>query len=658
MGRFTKRLVVGLVAALTAGVGGASADFLLDDLEGGTNENKMGYYWYYYVGDDIRTGEKLARNTPDGYKKIITNAQPGDAYGAFSFVPYESGYNNSTGSAAMIYENLSYANKAEVCGAESGCEYYPTIGVGTSLTAGDDIGYGSEFANVDSVVFWMKTKNVAQVNFKLETIENSVNGPFGPTKFGTTPVDGKWFPENQLDLPGSYDRNPANAYMKAILVTTADDNVWKRYAVGIKPVVPPAAVCAPFSATCAPTGKAGELMQDAWWGYSFEFKPANVTKIAWQINNDKNTQKAGEILVDNITLVGPNFTYTPPDQCTDCHGKTLPDGAKMKIGDFEGEDALQNPLGYYWYSYTDEQARTDGSTPTAVTCCWTTNAHTGAEVLAVEDNDTHVGFGNGSKGVKISYTIGDNPFEQNRDGVKSSLTAFAGIGTNLFDSTTFVFTNATGATGLYFEYKTSDVDFLAVEFSDRSDVQNAGPDSDNDDGQVYYLKVPGSADWTGAIIPAGQLVLPRWIKEGDRRYGTTLNWSQLGKVQFKYQGAANGSISIDNVYLLGIDGPGDPNLSVKLAGSKAKVSGLRATYSRGVIGVNWNTSSSIAGGKVQLVNTKGRVVASAPIGKSAGKVTASIGAGRIPTGMYFVRLNARDASGKKVVQQTALSIVK
>jgi len=649
MGRFTKRLILGLTAALTLAAGGAYADFLLDDMEGGSNENKMGYYWYFFAGDDDRIAMKKAQDVAGkGYQAVIKNAGPGDQYGVFSFEPHAT--TGKTGSsAALIYENLNYANLNE-CTDEKGCERYPTIGMGTSLTESDDTPYGAGFNGVTSIKFWMKAKDVDTVFFKVETIENSVTGEFGPTNVGIK-TDGQW-PKNPKDLPGKYDKNPSNAWIKKIHPTAE----WVEYEVKIADatgVSKPGTAIDGDGSTSKPngaTGTAGDLKQDNWWGYSFEFKKKNATKLAWQINNDKNTKKAGELYVDDVRLIG-TFTYVPADQCLSCPGKTLPtSGLKLKLSDFENADPLQNSLGFYWYAYDDKNA---GGT-TEISDYWTENEHTGETVLDAK------GHGNGGNGVEIAYSLG----KSFPDKSGTTITPFAGIGTNLFDTTAMVFMNATGATGIYFEYKTENVDFLAVEFSDASDVANAGKNGDNDDGQVFYKKIPGDLTnkdqknkWTGVIIPFDSLVLPRWIKDGDRRFGSKLTMSQLAKIQFKYQGTTNGKIAIDNVYILGLEGAGEPN-RVKHVGSKAMVAGLRATYSRGAIGVNWNAATSITSGSVQLVNTKGRVVASAPIASASGKVTANLNAGTIPTGMYFVRVNAKDVNGKKIVQQASISVVK
>jgi len=674
MGRFTKRLVAGLAAALAL-TGGAFADFLLDDLEGGSNENRMGNYWYVWVSDDGKVAEGLA------YDRILSNAGPADGYGKWTFKPFVGTSGTSigagtSGSAALIYKDLDLPDaKATVDavveewkgGGWNGTtpsSLYPVVGMGTLLTEGDDIGYGEEFKKVDTIVFYMKGDAGIKVIFKVETIENSMTGRWKPTQ-----------------TAGPYDPNPANAYSTVITVTTD----WTRYAVPMKPISPitvAEGAVVPGSPTAGNGGGVGGaatsataieamnegkgLYQQTYWGKSFTFKPENVTKIAWQVNKDLNSTKlSGSVYVDSIQFKGP-FTFVPQDQCLDCVGKAFPTGPKFLISDFEtGNDLLQNKLGFWWYPYTDAKARTDGTTPSSIDEYWTENAYTGQDVLDV------VGHGNGGNGITVNFTTGPSPFIQTRGSVSQSLTAFAGIGTNLFDTTAIegqrTYANATGATGLYFEYKTDGVDFLTVEFPDRYDINQAGPEGDNDDGQVWYKKIPGNntSEWKGVIIPFANLSLPGWIKSSDRKGKNPAgNWKQphdlsrLAKIQFKYQGTSNGTIAIDNVYLLGIESIGAAQ-SVKTVGSAAKSVGLSAVYSRGKIGVNWNAATAVASGKIQLVNTKGRVVASAPIAQSAGRtVTANLGAGSIPTGMYFVRVNAKDVNGKKIVSQAPISIVK
>jgi hypothetical protein len=263
----------------------------------------------------------------------------------------------------------------------------------------------------------------------------------------------------------------------------------------------------------------------------------------------------------------------------------------------------------------------------------------------------------GGKAAYINFEIGS--MFQNDKG--ANISGFAGIGTNLYDDEVgAAFLNASAFTGIYFEYKTEGTDAVDVELTDSFDAIGRAADAD---GEVFYTRIEGTGgQWKAAKIDFTKLVLPMWVAtSGERRKNPPndkLDLSKLAQLKFKIT-SGDGNIAIDNVYFYGSDG-GTEWSSVKMLGARSgvKASGLRATYSRGVVGVNWTPVAPVASGKVQLINTKGRVVASAPIAKNAGsRVTAQFSK-NIPTGMYFVRVNAKDLNGKRVVQQAAISVVK
>ena len=86
---------------------------------------------------------------------------------------------------------------------------------------------------------------------------------------------------------------------------------------------------------------------------------------------------------------------------------------------------------------------------------------------------------------------------------------------------------------------------------------------------------------------------------------------------------------------------------------------LRASYSRGGVSVNWNAPSNISSGTISLVNVRGVTVASTSVRASSNNVSATLGTkAALPTGMYFIRVDARDVSGKRIVQQVPVQIVK
>jgi len=99
--------------------------------------------------------------------------------------------------------------------------------------------------------------------------------------------------------------------------------------------------------------------------------------------------------------------------------------------------------------------------------------------------------------------------------------------------------------------------------------------------------------------------------------------------------------------------------AIKLLGaSKAKAVGLRASYAKGRVTVNWTPSSKVSGGTVSLVNAKGVTLSTAFIKANSSKVSVKLGTVGVPTGMYFIHINAVGQNGKKIVTQSAVSIVK
>lgn len=630
MGRFTKRLIVGLTAALTVAAGGAFADFTLSDFDDGTNVSNIGTYYYMYSScspvsrgpckqDDVH----YLLNSKDASGESY--AGPADEYGPVSYKARAGGVGGAGYCAVLRVDTLPAHSSTE--------EYYPGFGMGILISGDDDKGYGADFNKVTGVKFKYKTTTPGvTVIFKMETIENSFDGPYG-------------------DVKGA-DSDPANAYAVKFVASATE---WTEKTIEITPITPATSTSIGKKIDKdGGTGKAGDLQQFAYWGYNFTFDRANVTKLAWAINSDDNatitgstSSKSADVWIDDVVLVG-TFTYVSPDICTGCTSAsfTTPTPNK-KLSDFENADPLLNERGYYWFHYTDQDGGGSSELSGLIE-----NQTTGDMIMVTAGN------GRDGAGAHIDYTMGAA-----YSNGKATVEPFVGIGANVYDDdNTKDFLNAGAFTGIYFEYKTSaNVSYFDLEVTDSFDAVGKAADAD---GEVYYTRIEGSSTWKSATVPFSKLVLPTWVAtSGERRkQGNTLvplDLTKLAQIKFKHRGSptVGGDLSIDNVYLYGADSWGT-GVGVKLAGSKAKTAGLRATYSRGKVGVNWSTASSVASGKIQLVNTKGRVVASTPIANAAGKVTASLGAGNIPTGMYFVRVNAKDVNGKKIVQQAPISIVK
>jgi len=411
----------------------------------------------------------------------------------------------------------------------------------------------------------------------------------------------------------------------------------------------------------------------------FTFDPKRATALAWSIEVADNASLVGEeaaIFIDNVVLKG-TFDFIPPEICmtngVSCASNTFNIPAtSLKISDFSGrdytppadveedEDFLKNVLGYYWYAYDDNTPDASGARGTS-TIIWTAQDYNGDDIMDV------VGQGrDGSNAAFVEYVKGSafGQSESNPAGIES----FIGIGVNLYDDSLKTdFANAIPFSGIYFEYRTAaGINWIDVEMADDFDAIG---DAANLDGEVFFTRVPGTnGQWMSATVPFSAFVLPTWVTtSGERRIpsnsnpnSTSLNFGKLAQVKFVHKGGMEQEydFAINNLYFYGATEFGPPG-SVKVVGKAARTTGLRATYSRGVVGVNWNAASQVASGKISLVNTKGRVIASAPISKTSGnRISASLGKSVIPTGMYFVRIDARDVNGKRIVQQAPISIVK
>jgi len=628
MGRFTKMFVVGTAAALLA-AGSAMADFLLTNFDDGTNVSNIGTYFYYYSAcsdHPLNQGPCKIADQPvlwegradDGQRYI---GDP-DEYGPFTYLGGPVGYGDKGKSAALTIKGLpQFDPEKDVVNGQpdkmppgnSGKGYYPGFGFGILLTDDDDVGLDA-FGGVTAVKFKLKlTASAAvKIGFKVEMIQNS------------------W---GWSGLPAS-NANPSDCYRKILTVTPGD---WAEYTVRFT-----------------------DLEQEGWGSGTYTFNAAQATKIAWYVNGNANPGLVGKdinVMIDDVEFLG-TFSYTSPDICDGCDGAGFNVPALSKLlSDFEDEPYLKNKRNEYWYSYTDQVGGGNSSVGGLIP-----NPDVPGEMIMDVVNRGRTGQGNAAA---LEYDLGD-PYK-NTSGV--TVEPFVGVGTNLFrPAQNDRYANAGPFTGIYFEYKTTAASWLDVELADKWDVTFAPNTQDrlgDLDGEVYYTRVKGTnGEWKSATVPFSKFVLPSWVKRGGKRRmagadGTMipLDIYQLAQLKFKVKGSGSGEIYIDNVYFYGGSDWGEPG-AVKHVGSKAKVSGLRATYSRGVVGVNWSAAQPVASGKIQLLNTKGRVVASAPISASGSKVTASLSANTLPTGMYFVRMNAKDVKGAKIVQQSALSIVK
>jgi len=642
-----KQWVAVAATAVAVGAAGVSANMIWDsDVNGTSNATLWDSYAYYYLEGYYNTKDggvwpdhhmscfatKTCRKDAAGkdLEEIESAKSEADADGEW---PYAS---QSAGARAfyMKFKGLS--------GVNADYSINPEAGMGLLLSAksgGDNPkGIGAGFENVTAIKWKMKlSADIKQIRFKIETEKTSKVG-----------------------------LGQENAYGKVFANTKPGE--WVDYSVAIS-----GTGCADGTKYDEKTGKfpdackVGDLTLADYFGFGYKYDGKEALKIAWQVATggmmpQNSTLTAGEVWIDKVEIVG--FDYKAPDICESCVGAptvAAPSGAwklsDLEAGSTEFSDLAQNAIGQYWYYYNDVQI---GGTSDATGGIKEDEYSPTGYSLDVKDNKK--GY-NSSNGAWISYLLGE-AVEKNGN----TVSAFVGLGTEVFHcpgdpDAAKVLYDAGSATdaGIYFLYNTSFDSKGYLSFEAHDDYAYKNPDG----GEVYGVRLPGtSGAWKSATIKFSDMKLPGWAPKDRTGAAEPFDKSKIAKFQFKVDGVASGDFAIDNVYIKGTESPkgickpSDP-VGVKYYGKKAAAAaGLRATYSRGVIGVNWNSAASVANGRVALVNTKGRIVASAPVTAAGSKVTAKLGAGAIPTGMYFVRVTAKDVNGKKIVQQTPISIVK
>jgi len=238
-------------------------------------------------------------------------------------------------------------------------------------------------------------------------------------------------------------------------------------------------------------------------GATFTFDKTEVTKLAWSVKKTENSGvNSGTFAVDDVKLIG-TIEDSDPTLCKTCvlSNFVVPPPSAL-LNDFSTD---KNALGYY----DGHEYKNNGSTV------------------------TRGNAGRGGNGVSIDFTVGGT-------GDK-----YVGISINLADEDFTKPLDASGFTGVYFEYKTTEIKkmvFAVVEKSGAIDPK----------GKDYYKNLPPTnGEWKAARVNFTDLELPVWAQEQEPT--RTLDKTQLAMLQFAYKDAGTGTIAIDNIYFIGAD---------------------------------------------------------------------------------------------------------
>ncbi|MDR0307562.1 MAG: hypothetical protein LBI42_12105 [Chitinispirillales bacterium] len=694
MGKFTKRLTAGLAAALMmAGGAFAQESSLLADFENNSNQNLFKDYWYFYDDSEVKSsltaphadagktgnskvlsaGERVGSSgrellfTPD--RSITSDGINGNS-AKLEFTwgrTFQTGYDNTSIEKARNPNHSNCTNgpldltwypesATGPGGYARGCyEVQQFVGIGTNLAPDGSKEGPKGIENATHITFKAKASVPMAVRFAVEMSHIEMNAHFGRViQVGTT--EQTYTIHLKVD-PTSHQAKADYIHGELAPITGATTN---------------AGLAQP----------AWALGQGALWyqnassydliGTNKNFIKKNIVKLAWQIQTGPNDytyepvtdllapnpstkdaeSQGGTFYLDDVIIHG--FRFVAADMCEECVVTTKPHDADPRVDNLTSDPI--NWLGHYWYGYDDTKTVVDPGTTQGnssfsgegVDCNNQYYSGCGLKVIGSGDN-AHIGI---EYWMGPQLTIGGEMVQP-----------FVGLGTNLYDDggldtpkdpstlTAADFFNATagGFHGLYFEYRT-DASQITFEVHDVHDVKKNRIES-----ATFYIDVPGATggSWRAVAVPFAKLRQHLEWETVAANPGPKLDLTQLAKFQFKYQGGESGEMFLRNVYLVGTSVP------VRHIGTAAKTTGIRASFNRGTIGVNWTPSSRIASGTVSLVNVRGITVSSTAIKPNSNKITARLGnKGALPAGMYFVRINARDVNGKRIVQQVPVNVVK
>lgn len=513
-------------------------------------------------------------DSKDSGNSVVASATPGLLPGELLYDAVKSVGEGAEGSTKSLKLEFTYGSKKPKC-KPAPCEYFQMVGLGTQLVPGTDNGKVIDLTTATSVSFMAK----ASVSMKLRVEVTTTN----VTDFGF------------------YRYEPT--------VGTTWGLVTFQLSTGLGGVARP--------------GWA-ELQNP---GVAFDKTVAQKFQI--QVSAEDNpTVTGGTLLIDNIKFGG--YTWVPPSACLTCVGALTPQTGTL-ISDLEAvvsppRAENQNLAGGFWYAYNDISARVapPPGTFSDIFEGAPTDPVTGLPVFAV----TPLKGANASGGAYISFALGQ-AFTENAEVIQP----FVGVGTKFSNQLRTTFFNATGSTGVTFDYWTAapaaapviGFDYLKLEMkADQSLGTNPGA--------VHHILLPATAGvWKTATIPYTKLVLPDWV---GVTAGAVLDHTKLDQMQWAVQGspAATGSFAIDNVRFIG-------TVAVGLSPRASKnAEGLRMSQVSGRVQVAYRLPAGVDAVEFSIVDMKGAVVASRQV-SGKGILEASMNTQALRSGLYVMQVS-------------------
>ncbi len=369
------------------------------------------------------------------------------------------------------------------------------------------------------------------------------------------------------------------------------------------------------------------------------FNIRSVTKLVWEVNRDRNPNTITDTLdIDDVRMesyVDPTFWYKTTD-------KTVPSSGEFAT--FDSYPYNKSALNTFWYAYNDSDI-------TGNSYIFDVSVIPGKKHLELIFKDK-TGSEDLGQGALLEYQLGA-PVSQGSNLVQG----FVGIGIDVYDSVKSEYWNAKSKSikNIYFHYMTDgDANRITLEISDKNDVSDAQNPTRMDSrgsGVVYYRNLPQTnGKWRAVEIPLDSLI---YHDDWPGSKYIALDLENLAKLQWKVQGKEdlNGKFAIDNIYFT--------------TGSDAVIRPLRESYNsaflvkyaNGRVHVTANSNTYVANGKVSLCNVTGKQMMTNTI-KDTNAFSINFSVDKFAPGLYILKLQGLDTSGKTINLQSPVNVVR
>ncbi len=553
-------------AAVSMSAGAARAqDALMDDFEGGSNQNKFMSYWYYY-NDAANQGTSK-----------VNSSKPGTGVELLFDPSVSIGVDESGGKAAKIDYEMG-----------------PTpLSCGGTCTFGQFIGFGTDFTPSKKA---LDMTGATKITYKAKAAAPTVAVVQVAITSVTTQTGDQQFAVHE--------------------VTHNIGTSWKTYEVAL-----------------SETALKDALKQPSWAKPAVPFNPKECEKISWKISMDAATNPLkGIILIDSVMV--KSYVWPNPYACMSCVG-LVGAGTGGLLSDFETVPKHQNKAGFYWYAYNDADGRTVASQADYSEIF---GGVTPNPLLPTKPDITIAGLKGvgGGDAAGIEFTLGPSWLQGT-----NTIRPFVGVGTRLSDELNVSHLNATGSTGLSFDYKTTgtDIDYLTLEVKDE---RNLGA------GIVHFTLLPSTkGEWKSATVPWASLQLPDY-DEVKLLADKTLHIKSLEQIQWKFQGSPKktGAFYVDNVKIVGMAAVDTSKVGIQ-ARAKSRSRGLTAFADARGLQVAYAFPAGRTIGSVELLDSRGQVAARMPFDVQGGARSLVMPVTGISRGVHFLRIKA-DNAGRAV----------